>query len=275
MRRYGLLTDQEGWEQGLSLADSTKRKPKETNALMRLGSNNLYEALGLAIACISESALELGCGSGNYTDEILKGSNTLKRIDGIDFSQKLLSDFETKVRKHNLVTTGHNLDITSSYVDELRGAYDWVYSGGLTEHFYGSMFDRVLECHDFYLKKGGYISISTPNFQGINYAWHYLFDRPSLKQHNLMAMSPEPYENYFGTRGYKVIFSGYINEPMFWGVSTFQQDRASQRERALEFASDLLCKRINGFLKSLYKSDPEKCTGEAWSSMMLFICKKL
>lgn len=270
---YGTLTDAQAWEKGLVKDRSINPLSAPVRA-EQFATKDLFEILSTLIATNCRSAIELGCGSGSYASQILSRANSLNTVDGIDFSDRLLNQFLDVVVGFGLTGTGYKQDLLEPIRESCIGKYDWVFSGGLTEHFYGSAFDKILDAHDRLLKPGGFISISTPNFHGINYFWHYLFDKPSLMQHNLMAMRPEPYESFFGNLGYKVVFSGYVDPPMFWGVSTFQGSPTSVQKTAFAIAAEQICENLNRVLAALYDHDPNSFTGISWSPKYLYIAKK-
>ncbi len=66
-------------------------------------------------------------------------------------------------------------------------------------------------------KIGSYLVITTPNFHGIfHHLLNSLFDRKSLKRHNLPAMNPAEWENVLVQQGFEIIYQGFFGNFWFW-----------------------------------------------------------
>jgi SAM-dependent methyltransferase len=72
---------------------------------------------------------------------------------------------------------------------ELPQRYDVVLSGGLVEHFLDP--SEALARHHRWVKPGGTIVVTVPNFLGLNGAVQRRFDAETLATHNLELMDPD------------------------------------------------------------------------------------
>lgn len=155
---------------------------------------------------------ELGCAPGNFSAALC--------IDrpwspyGIDYSDDAELYLRT-MQQFGMKATLYEADIFEYKIDR---DFDVVCSFGLIEHFRGSTLDRVLEMHDRYLRSGGYLVITVPNFTGLQYFWHYLFDRPDLDKHNVDVMQLETFK-YFRDRGYNTLYLDFVGVMRLWGNS--------------------------------------------------------
>lgn len=93
--------------------------------------------------------------------------------------------------------------------------YDLVCSFGFVEHF--ENFLEVIDLHAQFVKKGGLLVITAPNFRGlIQYLVHYLFDRSNLRLHNVKSMRPNLWAKHLEANGFEIIFAGYFGGLSFW-----------------------------------------------------------
>jgi SAM-dependent methyltransferase len=72
---------------------------------------------------------------------------------------------------------------------DLSERYDIVLSGGLVEHFFDPR--HALARHQRWLKPGGTVVVTVPNFRGLNGAIQRRFDADTLSTHNLELMHPD------------------------------------------------------------------------------------
>ena len=93
--------------------------------------------------------------------------------------------------------------------------YDVVSSFGFIEHFCDTA--DILLRHLDILRDGGYLVITVPNFKGMQYFYHRLFDWENLRLHNTdNAMSKRFFKSFFEKRGHKIIFLDYYRYSDFW-----------------------------------------------------------
>jgi SAM-dependent methyltransferase len=72
---------------------------------------------------------------------------------------------------------------------ELPQRYDVVLSGGLVEHFFDPR--KALARHHRWVRPGGTVVVTVPNFRGLNGAVQRRFDAETLATHNLELMHPD------------------------------------------------------------------------------------
>jgi SAM-dependent methyltransferase len=154
--------------------------------------------------------LELGAAPGNYSVALSKDRAWVPA--GIDYSD----DADMYLRTMSAFGKKADLYRIDFLLESIDRKFDIVFSVGLIEHFRGKMFDDVLKVHDHYLRAGGYLVITLPNFTGVPYLWHYVFDRPDLTKHNIDAMRKDSFL-YFEELGYETLYADYVGVMRLWG----------------------------------------------------------
>jgi SAM-dependent methyltransferase len=205
--------------------------------------------------------LELGCAPGQYSAVLAEGTDW--NISGIDYSD----DSDIFLDTMSLVGKDAELFHIDMFNEKINKAFDIVISVGLVEHFRGEMLENVFRLHDSYLTNGGYLIIQIPNFTGFNYAWHYLFDRPDLDNHNIDVMQLQSLE-WFADKGYEIVFNDYVGPLRVWGASSWSHIR-------------FMSKLVAGFgmvvskLALMLDKIGLKLRGRTWSPGILLIAKKI
>jgi SAM-dependent methyltransferase len=205
--------------------------------------------------------LELGCAPGTMTAALSTNKNW--EITGIDYSNDAQQFVKTlsRVGKNSRL---YNEDLFDFHINE---KFDIVASFGLVEHFRGSSFDEIMSIHDRYVAEEGYCIVVVPNFTGIPYLFHFLFDRPSLDDHNIDAMHPNTIVQYFEQLNYKILFSSYVGIMNLWGNSGFANSRVLSK---LVTGLAVLLNKFSHVL-SLFGM---KLQGRAWSPFLMVIARK-
>lgn len=208
------------------------------------------------------SYLELGCAPGFCTAAV-----TLNRdwkISGIDFSnsESIFLKTLSLVGKDGHYHQGDILDI------EINKKFDIVASYGLIEHFSGEDFEKILDIHDRFLNDSGYLIIEIPNFTGMQYVWHFLFDRPNLNIHNTKIMNAKLLGTYFEMIGYEVLCNDYLGVFKVWGASSFES------YKLLKFLVKTFGFILNG-VSNILKKTGIKLEGKYFSPAILVVAKKL
>lgn len=204
--------------------------------------------------------LELGCAPGLCTAAISK--NTEWIISGIDFSD----DAEIFLKTLSTINKDATLIIGDVFEEKLTDKYDIVASYGFIEHFSLSSLDSVINLHDLYLKDNGYLVIEVPNFTGVHFYWHYLFDKPNLKIHNLETMSPTFLASQFNSESYQIIFNDYVGNFNVWGNSSFEN-------KIIKTFVSLMALFLNK-LSSVISLFGFNLSGRLFSPTILFIARK-
>lgn len=107
--------------------------------------------------------------------------------------------------------------------------FDVVMSFGFIEHF--KNYKEVILNHTTFVKNGGYLIITTPNFRGwIQYLLHSIFDKKNLQRHNIQSMNPFKWKNILEENGFEILYHGYFGNFWFWA------DLGDERGRFNKFA---------------------------------------
>ena len=204
--------------------------------------------------------LELGCAPGQYTAALSEARPW--DISGIDYSDdaELFTETLANVGKPSRL---YRIDMFQQQLDQ---RFDIVSSFGLVEHFRGATLDHVLRLHDVYTKPSGTVVIVVPNFTGVNYVWHYLFDRPDLDRHNIDVMQPVVFD-WFSHRGYEVLFNDYVGVLRLWGNSRWTRYKFLGKAIAgiaVGLSKVARCLAMMGF----------SLTGRTWSPFLVFVARK-
>ena len=155
------------------------------------------------------TAIEIGCFPGGYLSVL---GDLGYEINGIDLTPKteyLLDIFKNKGYKTGFIKNENFLTFQTSQ------KFQAVVSFGFIEHF--DNYQEVILKQASLVEDGGYIFISTPNYKGvIQYLFHFLFDTPGLRRHNISSMNPKNWASLLAKNGFEVIFAGYGGGANFW-----------------------------------------------------------
>jgi SAM-dependent methyltransferase len=119
--------------------------------------------------------------------------------------------------------------------------FDIVCSFGFVEHF--KNWQEVVLLHLQFVKKGGLVFITVPNFKGFFQKYfHIFFDKENLNRHNLQAMVVEEWMHLLNKNNiqYNILFHGPFGEIEFWA----DEEKRSRLKRymlnkALSFLNSL------------------------------------
>ncbi|QKJ30431.1 class I SAM-dependent methyltransferase [Mucilaginibacter mali] len=152
-------------------------------------------------------AFEIGCYPAQFLCVLGDMGYTL---NGVDATPRVAA---LPVALANLgYTTGKFENNRFEDLDKVK--YDVVASFGFIEHF--TNWPAVIKAHTEFLKPGGYLIITTPNFKGLfQYLYHRLVDNPNLERHVVSSMSPRKWKKQLERAGMTVIASGYTGN-FFW-----------------------------------------------------------
>ncbi len=92
--------------------------------------------------------------------------------------------------------------------------YDLVMSNGLIEHFYDT--EDIIRRHSQFLKPGGTLFISLPNFRGLNGWFQKTFDPANYEKHNIGCMDPAYLQTVCRSIGLKNVEARYSGYFMLW-----------------------------------------------------------
>jgi SAM-dependent methyltransferase len=132
-----------------------------------------------------ETAVELGGFPGYYAVFLKKyyqiESTLLDYFVYPELTQKLVS-------KNNLPTNSINIVEADLFNYQVKQQYDLVLSCGLIEHFEDTK--AIIQSHLQFLKSGGKLLITLPNFTGVNGWVQQNFDNENYLKHNVKSMDP-------------------------------------------------------------------------------------
>ncbi|MGL5913063.1 MAG: hypothetical protein ACRCZB_02775 [Bacteroidales bacterium] len=101
--------------------------------------------------------------------------------------------------------------------------YDVVFSLGFIEHFENTQ--EILKKHATLLSDTGKLLILLPNFLGLNGFVQYLFDKETLKAHNLKSMHISFLKDCLNSLPLKNLTIKYSRKPMLWLEPKPQQSK--------------------------------------------------
>lgn len=121
-------------------------------------------------------------------------------------------------------------DLTEKDVEVIEGdlfsyqskqQYDMVLSCGLIEHFNDTK--DIVARHLQFLKPGGTLFITLPNFTGVNGWVQRNYDLNNYEKHNISSMDPELLASYCKELGLKNIEANYYGKFSIWLENREQQ----------------------------------------------------
>jgi SAM-dependent methyltransferase len=165
-----------------------------------------------------ETAIELGGFPGYY-------AIFLKKYYGLNTTL-----FDYYIHKGVLKEVLNINNLTEKDVEVIEGdlfnhkpqkQYDLVLSCGLIEHFNDT--NDIIARHLSFLKPGGTLFITLPNFTGINGWVQRKFDKSNYEKHNINSMNPQLLAAYCKELGLKNIEAYYYGKFSIWLENREQQ----------------------------------------------------
>ena len=92
--------------------------------------------------------------------------------------------------------------------------YDLVLSCGLIEHFLDT--EDIINKHIAFLKPGGTLFITLPNFKAVNGWFQKNFDKSNYDKHNIDCMDPDLLRKIVENAGLKVLQARYFGKFSVW-----------------------------------------------------------
>jgi SAM-dependent methyltransferase len=195
----------------------------------------------------AKSAIELGGFPGYY-------AIFLKKYFGLDTT---LFDFYVHQKVLKEVLNANKLDVKDVKVIEgdlfnyqSQEQYDLVLSCGLIEHFNDTK--DIIARHLEFLKPGGTLFITLPNFTGANGWVQRKYDMGNYEKHNISSMNPQLLAGYCKELGLKNIEAYYYGKFSIWLENRDQQSALTKAFiKALWFAGKIATKIVPVESKSL------------------------
>jgi SAM-dependent methyltransferase len=121
--------------------------------------------------------------------------------------------------------------------------YDLVLSCGLIEHFNDTK--DIIARHLPFLKPGGTLLITLPNFTGVNGWVQRKYDLSNYEKHNISSMNPELLASYCKELGLKNIEANYYGKFSIWLENREQQSGITKAFiKALWFSGKIATKIV-------------------------------
>ena len=115
---------------------------------------------------------------------------------------------------NNLATNDIHIIETDLFTYEPAQKYDLVLSCGLIEHFNDTA--DIIKRHISFLKPGGTLFITLPNFRALNGWFQKNFDKENYDKHNIDSMNPALLRSICEKAGLKEVRSGYFGHFSVW-----------------------------------------------------------
>lgn len=182
-----------------------------------MGSNLKYDPNQIIFKDLFEkylkrggSCLEIGCYPGNFLIYFSKEFDY--DVSGIDI---ITSQMMKETRDHlqaNGVTASELLCQDFMEYKPLK-LYDLVCSFGFVEHF--PNYEEIIIKHISMVKPGGTLIITCPNFWGLQYLAHLLFDRECLSSHVISSMNLRKWRRILKSNNMRLIYHNYYKTAGF------------------------------------------------------------
>ena len=198
------LTDQQFW---------TKYWESKTDLSIEIDKNYLFHKQLETIIKRDKinTAIELGGFPGYYTI-------FLKKYFGVNstlFDYFVHTDILKKVLAKNQLSIDEISVIESDlFTYQPTNKYDLVLSCGLIEHFQDTK--DIIKRHIQFLKPGGTLFITLPNFRSVNGWVQRNFDLENYEKHNIDCMDPALLSTICTELGLKVRQAGYWGRYSVW-----------------------------------------------------------
>lgn len=188
------------WESRLGLIFNIKRDYVFGNILGKLKADNGYQ-----------TAIELGGFPGYYAVYLKKYEN----MDTTLFDYFIHKGLINQLLEVNGLKEGDIHIIEADLFDyKPVQQYDIVSSFGLIEHFKDTK--SIIQAHLPFLRKGGTLFITLPNFKSINGWVQRKFDRENYDKHYIDCMDPALLAEIFNELGLREVESYYHGKFSMW-----------------------------------------------------------
>ena len=158
------------------------------------------------------SAFEIGCYPGKFLIWLsLELGYTVSGVDltpRVEVLPKYMRSLGVKV---GTITRGDAFAVPAA------PEHDLVCSFGFVEHF--ENYPDVLRRHSEFLRPGGWLVISCPNFRRGQHVLHTLLDAQNMRRHHLPAMSFDAWRGALEPAGFEIVRTAYVGTCEFWAES--------------------------------------------------------
>jgi trans-aconitate methyltransferase len=158
-----------------------------------------------------KNAIELGGFPGYYATWLKK----YQQLDTTLFDYFIHEGLINELLEKNDLKPGDISIIEADLFDYTpQKRYDLVMSFGLIEHFNDTK--AIIETHLQFLKPGGVLFITLPNFKAVNGWVQRKFDKENYDKHNINSMNPKLLADYFRQLGLTEVESYYHGKFTVW-----------------------------------------------------------
>lgn len=158
-----------------------------------------------------KDTIELGGFPGYYATYLKK----YQHIDTTLFDYFIDEELINQLLQKNGLNPGDIHVIEADLFEyEPKKFYDMVLSFGLIEHFTDTK--AIIETHLRFLRPGGVLFITLPNFKSVNGWVQRKFDRDNYEKHNIKSMDPKLLAGYCKVLGLAEIESYYHGKFSVW-----------------------------------------------------------
>jgi trans-aconitate methyltransferase len=165
-----------------------------------------------------KTAIELGGFPGYYSAYLKK----YRQLDTTLFDYFIHEELINQLLEKNGLKPGDiNIIEADLFNYKPEKLYDLVLSFGLIEHFNDTK--AIIETHLQFLKPGGVLFITLPNFKSVNGWVQRKFDRENYDKHNINSMNPKLLAEYCRQLGLTEVESYYHGKFTVWLENKQQQ----------------------------------------------------
>jgi SAM-dependent methyltransferase len=158
-----------------------------------------------------KTAIELGGFPGYYAVFLKKYLNLEVTLLDYFIHQPITNQL---LIKNGLVEQDISIIETDLFSYSPERQYDLVLSCGLIEHFNDT--EDIINRHISYLKPGGSLFITLPNFRGVNGWFQKTFDKENYDKHNINCMDPALLKSIVTDAGLSVTEASYYGKFSIW-----------------------------------------------------------
>ncbi|MDB5087870.1 MAG: Trans-aconitate 2-methyltransferase, partial [Mucilaginibacter sp.] len=190
---------------------------------------------------------ELGGFPGYYATYLKK----YQKLDTTLFDYYINQDLINQLLEKNGLKPGDiNIIEADLFNYQPEKIYDMVLSFGLIEHFNDTK--AIIETHLQFLKPGGVLFITLPNFKSVNGWVQRKFDKENYDKHNINSMDLQLLKDSCKQLGLKEIESYYHGRFTVWLENKSEQSKVAKAiVRAIWFAGKIATRIVPVESKSL------------------------
>ena len=170
-----------------------------------------------------KNAIELGGFPGYYATYLKKYQKLDTTLFDYYIHQELINQL---LEKNGLKPGDINIIEADLFKYQPEKLYDMVLSFGLIEHFNDTK--TIIETHLQFLKPGGVLFITLPNFKSVNGWVQRKFDKENYDKHNISSMDLQLLKDSCKQLGLKEIESYYHGRFTVWLENKSEQSKVAK-----------------------------------------------